>query len=133
SSSSSIYSSSAVSSEQQLYMKKHVCNPFTNQSELTFSDSFRKEMTNFARSTMKECERDRQRIVEINFPVHIQDMNMVTCLLMAPLLMASYLNSSIRKAKHLLRKRGISMSTVDDNGRQVDLSCRPIDPIFKEA
>ncbi|GMR46836.1 hypothetical protein PMAYCL1PPCAC_17031, partial [Pristionchus mayeri] len=130
-------SSSSISPMQQIslpeQMSKPVCNPIITQSELAFSDFFRKEeaemrqrsISDVSTASTSSCDSSNSMYVGAAVSSDKSDM--------APLLMVSYLNSCIRKAKQSLLKRGISISTVDDRGRQVDFSCRPIDPIFKEA
>ncbi|KJH42667.1 hypothetical protein DICVIV_11334 [Dictyocaulus viviparus] len=51
---------------------------------------------------------------------------------LAPILMMTYLSNCMNNIKSTLNTNGVPIG-LDANGRAVDYSCRPIDPIFQQA
>ncbi|GMR45825.1 hypothetical protein PMAYCL1PPCAC_16020, partial [Pristionchus mayeri] len=109
-----------------VHVSTTAANPIFSRSELAFSDAFRKgesvRLQSSARDVVSECSDDVTIVDEQQDKANE-----------SPVLMCSYLNDCLQKAKKALRDRGVTVSSVDGKGRQVDFSSRPIDPIFKEA
>ncbi|GMR46850.1 hypothetical protein PMAYCL1PPCAC_17045, partial [Pristionchus mayeri] len=116
SSTSSCSISSLALGEQKTELGEPASNPLISQSELAFSDSFRKEemrgrsssdASSVCTNNSSDNGIERDSNTQSKYSSNI-----------APVLMVSYLNSCIHKAKQSLRKRGISIWTVDEQGRQ---------------